>query len=223
MIFCAGFGTRMGDLVSNRPKPLIEVAGRSLIDRTLDLVEDAEIRNVVVNTHYLGDQIEAHLSDRPVRISHEFPDILDTGGGLKAALPLLESGAVFTANSDNIFVGPNPFLSLSETWKPEVMGALLLLVPLDRAIGRRSSGDFSMDASGRLSRGGNLVYSGIQIIHTDPVAAVPDRRFSLNRVWDSLRSDRQLFGTVWNGDWIDVGHAEGLKIANRIVEGVKSD
>ncbi len=223
MVFCAGFGTRMGSLVSDRPKPLIEVAGRSLLDRTLDLVGGAGIPTVVANTHYMGDKIRAHLADRPVHLSHETPDILDTGGGLKAALPILGTGPVFTANSDTIMFGSNPFLSLAKAWRPKEMGALLLVVPVERCLGRAKGGDFSLGENGHLSRHGDLVYSGVQILHTDRVAEVPDSVFSLNRIWDSLEKEGRLFGTVWHGDWIDVGNPEGLAIAERIVGGDTRD
>jgi len=218
MVFCAGYGTRMGALVSDRPKPLIEVSGRSLLDWTLDLIDGAGIAEVVVNTHYMGWMIKEHLAQRPIKISHEAEEILDTGGGLKAALPLLGQGPVFTANADTILFGPNPFLALAETWEPELMGALLLLVPRDRALGRVGGGDFAIAKDGRLTRGGDLVYTGIQILETEPVTRVEKSVFSLNLIWDVLEEKGRLFGVLWNGDWVDVGHPEGIRIAEELIE-----
>ncbi|HKL64600.1 MAG TPA: NTP transferase domain-containing protein, partial [Roseovarius sp.] len=113
MIFAAGFGTRMGALTQDRPKPLIKVAGRALIDHALDLVAGHAPSRIVVNLHYRADQLVAHLDGRGVRLSHETPDILDTGGGLRAALPLLGDGPVLTMNSDAVWQGPNPLSHLA--------------------------------------------------------------------------------------------------------------
>jgi len=147
MIFAAGFGTRMGALTRDRPKPLIEVAGRALIDHALDLVTAYAPPRTVVNLHYRAAQLAAHLDGRGVRLSHETPDILDTGGGLRAALPLLGDGPVLTMNSDAVWQGPNPLSHLASLWDGARMGALLLCLPPDRALGHSGSGDFTMVAS----------------------------------------------------------------------------
>jgi GTP:adenosylcobinamide-phosphate guanylyltransferase len=133
MIFAAGFGTRMGALTAARPKPLIPVAGRPLIDRALDIAAAAGCDPVVVNVHYLGDQIAAHLARRGIAISWERERILETGGGLRHALPLLGPGAVMTLNPDAVWSGPNPLAQLAGGWDGGRMGALLLLAPTARA------------------------------------------------------------------------------------------
>lgn len=216
MLFAAGFGTRMGPLTAARPKPLIEVAGRPLIDHALDLAKGAGVRRIVVNTHYLHDQVASHVAGRDILLSHE-PKILETGGGLKAARGLLDSADVFTLNSDAIWAGPNPLALLRAAWRPETMDALLLLIPPDRARGHRGRGDFHCDAQGRLSRGPGLIYPGAQIIKTDAVAQVPEDVFSLNLVWDRLLADRRLYGLTYPGHWCDVGRPEGIAEAEALL------
>ncbi|WP_212522927.1 nucleotidyltransferase family protein [Actibacterium sp. MT2.3-13A] len=218
MLYAAGFGTRMGALTAARPKPLIEVAGRPLIDHALSLAESAGVAPVVVNAHYRADQIAAHIGDRPgVRISHETPEILDTGGGLRQALPLLGPGPVFTLNTDAAWTGPNPLHTLAAAWDPAVMDALLLLVPRDRARGHAGQGDFALHADGRISRGGGFVYSGAQILRPDGLATIPDRVFSLNLLWDSMLTDQRVFGVVHPGNWCDVGSPEGIAAAEAML------
>ncbi|MDE3240206.1 MAG: nucleotidyltransferase family protein [Paracoccaceae bacterium] len=216
MLFAAGFGTRMGALTATRPKPLVEVAGRPLIDHALDLASGAGVGRIVVNTHYLPDQIAAHLAGRGILLSHE-PQILETGGGLKAARGLLDSAEVFTLNSDAIWAGPNPLALLRAAWRPEAMDALLLLVPPERARGHRGRGDFLCDAAGRLSRGPGLIYPGAQIIKTDAVAQVTKDVFSLNLVWDRLLARQRLYGLTYPGQWCDVGRPEGIAEAEALL------
>lgn len=218
MIFAAGFGTRMGALTKTRPKPLLPVAGRPLIDHTLDLLQAVKPARIVINTHYLPDQIADHLSGRDVILSPEQPEILDTGGGLKAALPLLAADAVFTANSDTIWNGPNPFEMLRVAWQPDRMDALLICVPLSQTIGRQGAGDFSLDADHRITRNGDQVFGGIQIMKTDLLKDIPERVFSLNRVWNVMAQQGRLFGLPYPGTWCDVGHPEGLELAERMLE-----
>ncbi|MGR3198935.1 MAG: NTP transferase domain-containing protein, partial [Paracoccus sp. (in: a-proteobacteria)] len=140
MIFAAGLGTRMRPLTDDRPKPLIEVAGRTLLDRALDLGRTAGAAPIVVNTHYLGAQIERHLDGQDVAISHEAGQILDTGGGLRRALPLLGNGPVMTLNPDVLWTGPNVLARLAAAWDDQ-MDALLSVVPLERATARKGAGD----------------------------------------------------------------------------------
>lgn len=217
MIFAAGFGTRMGDLTKTRPKPLLEVNGKALIDHTLDLLEPLAIPRICVNTHYLSEQVAEHLVDRNIILSDEQPEILDTGGGLKAALPKLNADVVFTANSDTIWSGPNPFQILADAWQPENMDALLLCVPLTQTIGRKTGGDFGLGPDGHVARGGDFVYGGFQILKTAAVAKITDHVFSLNTVWDALAQDKKLFGLRYPGQWCDVGHPEGLALAEQMV------
>ncbi len=219
MLFAAGFGTRMGALTRNRPKPLIPVAGRALLDHTRDLVAAAGITRVVVNAHYLADQIVDHLAGTPVLISRESPDILDTGGGLRQALPLLGPGPVFTANTDVLWQGANPFESLRRAWRPDEMDALLLCVPPQNALGHDGGGDFLLGADGRLSRGAGLVYGGVQIIRTEGLEAIADSAFSLNLLWNEIAASGRLFGLCHDGLWCDVGHPGGIALGDSMLGG----
>ena len=217
MLFAAGFGTRMGALTATRPKPLIEVAGRALIDHALDLVADYAPPRTVVNLHYLPDQIRAHLAGRDLFFSDETPEILETGGGLRAALPHLGPGPVATMNTDAVWRGPNPLTLLAPLWDPARMDALLLCLPPEAALGHAGPGDFTLDAMGRLTRGPGLVYSGVQIIAPEPLHAIPEARFSLNRVWDRIAAEDRLFGAVYPGHWCDVGRPEGIVLAEEML------
>ena len=218
MIFAAGFGTRMGALTANCPKPLIQVAGRPLIDHTLALTDGLDL-NRVVNTHYKAEMLAAHLAAEDITISHE-PEILDTGGGLRNALPMLGSGAVFTMNADVIWKGPNPLEQLSAAWDPARMDALLMCVPLNRAIGRQGSGDFSTCKNGQISRGGDLVYTGVQIIKPDGLSGISETTFSLNLLWDQMIANGRAHALEYPGHWCDVGHPEGIHLAEELISDV---
>lgn len=217
MLFAAGFGTRMGALTESRPKPLIPVSGRALLDHALGLVDAAGITTRVVNAHYRADQIAAHLAGTNAALSLEQPDILDTGGGLRAALPLLGPGAVFTLNTDAVWTGPNPLVALRKAWDPSRMGALLALVPADRARGHAGSGDFALAADGRITRGGDLVFTGAQIVDPAGLDTIRQTAFSMNRLWDRIAGDGRLFGLIHKGGWCDVGHPEGITEAEAML------
>lgn len=217
MIFAAGFGTRMGALVADRPKPMLQIAGRRMIDRAIDLGEAAGCAPIVANTHYLAEVIEPVLAERGVGISREATEILDTGGGLRRALPLLGGETVATLNPDTAWIGPNPITSLLSSEIPDTAGALLLLAPVGRTHARAAPGDFALHSDGRLSRQGDHVYTGAQLIRSDTLAAVPAEVFSLNAVWDILAAEGRLFGLVYDGEVCDVGHPEGLALAGRLL------
>ncbi len=217
MIFAAGLGTRMQPLTLQRPKPLIEVAGQTLLDRALGLGRAAGCAPIVVNTHYLGQQIRDHLAGQDVAISDETGALLDTGGGLRQALPLLGAGPVMTLNPDVIWTGPNPLIALQSAWR-EDMDALLAVVPLSRARARVGGGDFSLDRAGRISRKGDYVYAGAQIIRPDRLHAIPDDVFSLNRLWDQLIAEGRAFGMVHDGGWCDVGRPQAIAEAQAVLQ-----
>ena len=217
MLFAAGFGTRMGALTATRPKPLIKVAGKPLIDHALGLVDAYEPAQIVVNLHYLPDQIEAHLARPDIVFSYEEREILETGGGLRAALPLLGPGPVFTMNTDAVWQGPNPLALLSELWAPDRMDALLLCIPKERALGHTGAGDFLIGDDARATRGPGLVYSGLQIIKTDRLHDVAERRFSLNLLWDRILADGRLSAATYPGQWCDVGRPECIGIAETML------
>jgi MurNAc alpha-1-phosphate uridylyltransferase len=216
MVFAAGFGTRMGALTQSRPKPMIPVAGQPLIDHALNLVEGQGFDPIVVNLHYLPDQIRAHLQHRNIQFADETQEILETGGGLKAALPMLGAGPVVTMNTDAAWAGPNPVPLLTEAWDPEKMDALLMCVPLENAVGHLGQGDFVL-TDGRLSRGPGLVYSGVQIIKTDLLEQIPQRAFSLNLLWNQMLAKDRVFGLSYPGKWCDVGHPEGIALAEQML------
>lgn len=222
MLFAAGFGTRMGTLTQTRPKPLIEVAGRPLLDHALALVDAAGLRRVVVNTHYLADQIRGHLADRPeIAISHE-PEILETGGGLRQALPLLGAGPVFTLNTDAVWTGANPLRRLLKAWDPTRMDVLQLVLPASLARGYHGNGDWILDGDGRITRAAGrpgLVYLGAQIINPVGLDEIPDRVFSLNRLWDRAIARGRAHAVIHDGLWCDVGHPDGIREAEEILHG----
>jgi MurNAc alpha-1-phosphate uridylyltransferase len=224
MVFAAGFGTRMGALTQDRPKPLIPVAGKPLIDHALEIGAEAGVAHVVVNTHYRAEQMAAHLDGRGIALSHEAERILETGGGLKAALPLLGDGPVAILNSDGIWTGANPLTQLAHAWDPQRMEALLLLLPLDRTLAHGAKGDFRLAPDGRLSRGQggeDHVYIGAQILNPARISATPEAVFSLNRPWTEMIAAGTAFGLVHDGAWCDVGHPEGIAEAERLLHSAR--
>jgi len=218
MVFAAGFGTRMGTLTSNLPKPLIPVAGKPLIDHSLELANAVHPNRIVANLHYRAEQLASHLTPKGVFLSHE-PEILETGGGLKAALPLLGSGPVYTMNPDVIWNGPNPLALLRAAWNPEKMDGLLMCVPVARAIGYSGTGDFSVLTGGRLQRGPGTVYGGAQVLKTEGLDSIKERAFSLNVLWNRMLAENRLFCVTFPGRWCDVGHPAGIELAETLLAG----
>lgn len=219
MLFAAGFGTRMGELTRQRPKPLIEVCGKPLIDHAVAIAQAAGVTQIVVNLHYLSDQIAAHLQGSGILLSWETEQILETGGGLRAALPLLGDGPVLTLNTDAVWSGQNPLLQLLTAWDPDQMDALLLLLPAEKALGHSGHGDFLLDPQGRISRANGLtapVYLGAQILKTNGLSAISEPVFSLNRLWDIAISNNRAFGIIHQGGWCDVGRPEGITLAESL-------
>ena len=211
----------MGALTADRPKPLIPVAGKTLLDHALALADAAPVGPKVANLHYRRNQIRAHLGARPdIALSEEVPDILETGGGLRLALPLLGDGPVMTLNTDAVWTGPNPLTALAQAWDPSRMDALLLLVPPTRAIGHTGRGDFTMAPDGGLTRAPGLVYSGAQILRTGDLAAIPDTAFSLNRIWDLMQARGRLYGVLHPGGWCDVGRPDCIPLAKAMLRDV---
>ncbi len=216
MLFAAGLGTRMKPLTDTQPKPLIRVAGRALIDHALALTEAAPVGSRVVNLHHKATMITAHLGNRNILISDETGTLLETGGGLRKAMPLLGSSPVMTLNTDAVWDGPNPLSLLQNAWR-EDMDALLLTVPIARAAGHRGAGDFASDESGRLTRGGGEVYTGLQIIRTDALDDIDQSAFSLNLLWDKFAKRGTLYGTSYAGRWCDVGQPDSIPVAERML------
>jgi MurNAc alpha-1-phosphate uridylyltransferase len=220
LLFAAGFGTRMGALTQDRPKPLIPVAGRALIDHTLDLARAIQPGLIAANLHYKADILAAHLEPQGVALNIEEPDILETGGGLRAALPLLGPEPVVTMNTDAIWSGPNPVAQLLDAWDPDRMDALLMCVPVEQALGHTGQGDFTRDEDGRITRGSGLIYGGVQLLKTDRLAGIDEHAFSLNRLWDLMLADHRLFALCHPGNWCDVGTPEGITLAETLLADV---
>lgn len=220
MLFAAGFGTRMGALTASRPKPLIPVAGKPLLDHALDVADAAGVTDMAINLHYLGDQIAAHVARRAIALSWEREQILETGGGLRAALPLLGHGPVMALNTDAVWTGANPLTQLMAAWDDAKMDALLLLLPADHALGHRGRGDFLLADDGRISRAHGAdgpVYLGAQIIRPSALLAISEPVFSLNRPWDDLIAKGRAFGVIHQGGWCDVGSPEGIQTAETLL------
>jgi MurNAc alpha-1-phosphate uridylyltransferase len=219
MVLAAGLGLRMRPITERMPKPLVSVAGRTLLDRALDHFAAAGLARVVVNTHYLADQIAAHVKSRArpeIVLSHE-PDLLETGGGVLKALPELGAGPFLVANSDAFWLnGPIPALArLARGWNGAVMDALLLVAMIPGTLGYEGRGDFFMDGVGRLRRRGErdvapFLFTGVQILHPRLFEDEKPGKFSLNRVYDKALKAGRLWGLRHDGAWYHVGDPNGL-------------
>ena len=207
----------MAPLTDTLPKPLITVAGKSLFDHAYDLVANAGCDPIVANTHYLAHMIADHVAGRGIIISDEADLLRETGGGLRHALTHLGSGSVITMNTDAVWNGPNPVQVLLDAWRPE-MECLLLTVPASGAIGHPGRGDFDRDTLGRLQRGRDQIYTGVQMVRTDRLEHMTDSAFSMNIVWDAMIADGGLFGAVYDGKWCDVGQPASIPLAEAMLD-----
>lgn len=217
MIFAAGFGTRMGTLTGTIPKPLVPVLGDPMIDHALGHLTNAGVQSIFVNTHHFADQLESHLSTHPsVTTIHEEPHVLETGGGLKNALPLIGNKPVFTLNCDALWLGENPVTQLAKLWLPDEMDGLLLVLKHANALGYTGQGDFFLTDDCRLQRKGKpapYIYSGVQIIKTDLLKDISKDCFSINLLWEKMIACDRLRGAVYESCWVDVGHPAGIEAA----------
>lgn len=220
LLFAAGFGTRMGALTSDRPKPMIEVAGRPLVDHALDMAREIAPKRIVANLHYKPDILADHLAPQGVITILEWPQILETGGGLRHALPVLGQTPVITLNTDAIWAGPNPLRLLLEAWDPDRMDALLMCLDPARAHGHSGAGDFRPDDTGALTRGPGWIFGGAQIVKTGGLIDIPDTAFSLNLLWDRMIGTGRLHGLTYPGRWCDVGRPDGIALAERLMADV---
>jgi MurNAc alpha-1-phosphate uridylyltransferase len=229
MIMAAGLGKRMRPLTATKPKPLIEVAGQSLLDHVLERLKAAGVRKVVVNVHYLADAVEAHLATRSrgleIVVSDERKLLMETGGGLVKAAPLIDCDPFLAINSDNLWIdGPADTLKLlASQWDGEKMDALLLLVPLARAENHRGMGDFHMDRTGRLrrrekSRVAPFVFTGIQMLSKRLLRDAPEGPFSTNILWSRAIEEGRCFGAVHQGLWFDVGTPRSITMTEATLE-----
>jgi MurNAc alpha-1-phosphate uridylyltransferase len=231
MIMAAGLGKRMRPLTATRPKPLIEVSGKALLDHVLEKLRAAGVEKVVVNVHYLADALEAHLASRDhgleVVISDERNQLMETGGGLIKALPLIDCDPFLALNSDNLWIdGPADTVKLlASQWDDARMDALLLLVPQARALNNKGMGDFHMDRTGRLRRRERshvapFVFTGIQMVSKRLLRDAPGGPFSTNILWDRAIEEGRAFGAVHQGLWFDVGTPQSIPMTEAALENV---
>lgn len=217
MVMAAGLGRRMRPLTASRPKPLVEVAGKALIDHAFDRLRAAGVRRAVVNVHYLADALEAHLRNRvkgiEIAVSDERSKLMETGGGLVKARALLGDKPFLCVNSDNLWVnGPvDAIAALAARWDDAAMDALLLMIPLARANCHHGQGDFKLDGWGKIierrkpGRLAPFVWTGVQILSPRLIADWPDGPFSTNMFWNRAIAAGRAYGIVHQGLWFDVG------------------
>jgi MurNAc alpha-1-phosphate uridylyltransferase len=227
MVLAAGFGERMRPLTDRAPKPMVEVAGKPLLDHVLDRLAEAGVEKAVVNVHYLAEQIEQHVAKRTkprVVISDERREILGTGGGVVKALPELGNAPFFHVNSDSIWIdGVHGNLQrLAATYDPETMDALLLLAPSANSIGYSGRGDFAMAPDGRLRRRTErevlpFVYAGAAILSPSLFAGAEQKLFSLTTLFDRAAESGRLFGTRLEGIWMHVGTPDAIPLAEAAI------
>ncbi|WP_069094354.1 nucleotidyltransferase family protein [Methyloligella halotolerans] len=229
MVLAAGLGTRMRPLSDSRPKPLVPVAGKALIDYVLDGLAASGVRRAVVNVHYLADIIEDHLKARQggpdIAISDERDVLLDTGGGVKKALPTLGEGPFFIHNSDALWRenGRSALNALAALWDPSRMDALLLLAERETSLGYPGKGDFFLDDDGRLTRRGDaplapLVFAGVSLCDARLFEGAPNGAFSLNVLWDRALEAGRLYGTALDGEWMHIGTPDAVAQAEARLE-----
>ena len=227
-VLAAGLGTRMRPLGEHLPKPLVLLAGRSLLDHVLDRIGEAGVPRAVVNVHYRAGQIEAHLARRGdgprIEISDERGLLLETGGGVRKALPVLGPEPFLVHNSDSVWIEPgvSNLRRLFTAWDATRMDALLLLADRATSLGYSGRGDFSCEADGRLARVPKdasvpFVFAGVSIAHPRLLADTPDGAFSLNRVWDRALAADRLYGVALDGTWMHVGDPQALADAEQLI------
>jgi MurNAc alpha-1-phosphate uridylyltransferase len=226
MVLAAGLGTRMAPASGTRPKPLVTLDGKTLLDRVLDRLAIAGIARAVVNVHHKADQIEARLDGRKaprIILSDEREQLLDTGGGVKKALPLLGKGPFIVHNSDSVWIegiGSN-LKRLIEAWDDGRMDCLMLLALASSSYGYQGRGDFAFDSDGRIRRRKieqeivPFAFTGVSIAHPRLFANAPDGVFSMNRVWDEAIESGRAYGLRMEGIWMHVGTPEALAQAEQ--------
>jgi MurNAc alpha-1-phosphate uridylyltransferase len=227
MVLCAGLGTRMATPANNAlPKPLVQLGGKALIDHALDRLAAAGIKRAVVNVHHKADLIELHLRERKaprIEISDERAALLDTGGGVKKALPRLGPGAFLIHNSDSVWiegVGSN-LARLSGAWDDAAMDCLLLLAVASTSHGYQGRGDFALDSDGRIRRKRveqeivPFAFTGVSIAHPRLFDGSPEGTFSLNLVWSRAIGAGRAYGVRMDGEWMHVGTPSALAEAEQ--------
>lgn len=231
MVLAAGFGTRLKPITETTPKPMVMVAGKPMIDTVIDRLAAIGVQDVVVNTHHLAEVIESHLQKRAaprIQISRE-AEILETGGGVTKALPLLGTDPFYVINGKIIWLNgkTDALIRLADFWDDGRMDALLLLQPTATAVGYGGPGDFFLDQLGAIRRRRHwevapFVYAGIQILHPRLFKDGPKGAFSLNLLYDRAIEAGRLFGLRHDGEWFHVSTPEQLaEVEARIAHGVE--
>ena len=223
MVLAAGLGTRMAPLTDTVPKPLVPLAGKPLIDHVLDRLAHTGVERAVVNVHHFADQIETHLASRAapeIEFSDERDVLLDTGGGVARALPMLGDGAFFIHNSDSVWIeGPRPCLeAMTDLWDPDRMDTLLLLAPKAATLGYDGRGDFELSADGMVARPAEgeaapFVFTGVSLADSRLFEGAPAGKFSLNILWDRAIAKGRVHGMRHEGTWMHVGTPEAVRQA----------
>jgi len=223
MVLAAGLGTRMRPLTTVKPKPMVELNGRPLIDYTLDRLATHKISPIVVNVHYLADMLEQHLENSPIAdviIADERTELLDTGGGAYANLDILGPDRFFILNSDSLWIedGTDNLAAMLAAWNSDTMDCLMLLASTGNNLGYSGNGDFNITADGRLLQRASgekaaYVHTGCCLIHPRIFVGAPAGPFSLNLLWNRALANRRLFGLELKGLWLHIGTPEALTAA----------
>ncbi|MET0605082.1 MAG: nucleotidyltransferase family protein [Beijerinckiaceae bacterium] len=225
IVLAAGLGQRMRPITDRLPKPLVVVGGKTMLDHALDRLSEAGAANVVVNVHHLAHQVERHVAQRAhprIAISDERALLLETGGGVKKALPLLGAGPFFVMNSDSLWIeGAEAALAeMAQGWDASRMDILLLVADRETAFGYDGKGDFRMDGDGRLARRAGatapLIFAGASIMTSALFDDAPDGPFSLNLLFDRAIACGRLYGKRLDGRWLHVGTPEAIEPANEL-------
>jgi N-acetyl-alpha-D-muramate 1-phosphate uridylyltransferase len=220
IVLAAGLGTRMRPLTNDRPKPLVKIRGKALIDHAIDRLVQAGVTLIVVNVHYRAEMLKAHLARRrdvEIHVSDETDGLLDSGGGIAKVLPLFDDEPFFTHNSDSIWVeGTGHALDkLIVRWNPDEMDTLMMVAPTVTSVCYEGRGDFMMDADGRLTRVPEqrvapFVWTGVQIVHPRLFENPPGHKFSINLLFDRAIESRRLFGQRLDGVWMHIDRPEAI-------------
>lgn len=224
-MLAAGLGQRMRPITDTLPKPLVAVGGKTMLDHALDRLHAAGVDQAIVNVHHLADQVERHVVRRAqprIAISDERGALLETGGGVKKALPLLGDGPFIAMNSDSLWIerGRPAIPGLIASWDERRMDMLLLLARYDETFGFEGRGDFTMDAEGRLARRvgdrAPFVFAGVSVMKANLFRDTPDGSFSLNLLFDRCIARGRLYGHVLDGTWLHVGEPGAIEPANAL-------
>jgi MurNAc alpha-1-phosphate uridylyltransferase len=228
MIMAAGYGTRMRPLTNTTPKPLVKVKGKALIDHVIDRLVAAGVTTIVVNVHYMGDQIVSHLSarkDAQFIISDETDTLLDSGGGILKALHHFNGEPFFHANADTVWVegASHALPRLLEAWEPERMDALMLLASTVTTVCYDGRGDFMMDADGRLTRVPEgrvspFVWMSMEILHPRLFDGVTETKFSINPLWNKAIAKGRLFGQRLDGVWMHIDRPDAVTASEEFLD-----